>query len=117
MVARWLSGGVGVLNERYHYKTGGLQVMPRLFITLGRYNSDGIYAAIEDSESNDLTVYSHRSRRNVEKTCREAAKRLRLLADAYDALATMDEPLKIKTQNAAMAAARQAAKQPTRDHR
>jgi len=87
--------------------------MPRLFITLGKYNSDGIYAAVEDSESNDLTVYLHQSRRNVERACREAAKRLRLLADAYDALATMDEPFKIKTQNAAMAAARQAAKQST----
>ena len=86
--------------------------MPKLFVTLGKLNSNGIYAAI-DSGENDLTVYEHFSRRTVERACRESAKRLRLLADAFDILATMDDPFRIKTQNAAMAAARQARKPPT----
>ncbi len=89
--------------------------MPKLFITLGKFNDNGIYAAIEDYESNDLTVYLDHSKRNVQKACRESAKRLRMLADAYDVLATMDDPLMIKTQNAAMSAARQAAR--ANDHR
>lgn len=87
--------------------------MPKLFVTLGKLNSNGIYAAIENGEGNDLAVYEHFSRRTVERACRESAKRLRLLADAFDILATMDDPFKIKTQNAAMAAARQARKSPT----
>lgn len=86
--------------------------MPKLFVILGKLNSNGIYAAIH-SGKDDLTVYEHFSRRTVERACRESAKRLRLLADAFDILATMDDPFKIKTQNAAMAAARQAAKTST----
>jgi hypothetical protein len=89
--------------------------MPKLFVTLGKLNSNGIYAAI-DSGENDLTVYEHFSRRSVERACRESAKRLRLLADAFDILATMDEPFKTKTQNAAIAAARKASKASPSDH-
>ncbi len=89
--------------------------MPRLCITMGELNSRGIYAAIEDGERNDVAVYEDNSRISVERACRESAKRLRLLADAFDILATMDDPFKIKTQNAAMAAARQAAKTSPRE--
>lgn len=87
--------------------------MSRLSITMGKLNSRGIYAAIENSERDDLTVYENNFRSNAKRACRESAKRLRLLADAFDILATMDDPFKIKTQNAAMAAARRAAKTST----
>ena len=81
-----------------------------LSIELCGYNNDGLYAGIADGGLNEVPVVINARTRNVESVCRQAAQRLRLLADAFDALATMDDPRTEKSHRAALKAARQAAK-------
>ena len=80
-----------------------------LSIWLAKLNLEGITAEIiNEDEDNQVPVYSEDFTDDVEFVCRHAADRLRLLADAFDCLATMSDPFKEKTQQAAMAAAKRA---------
>jgi len=82
--------------------------MAELSIVLSKYNSEGLCAYIEDQDDDCITIHVDRCTDDVEFVCRYSAKKLRLLADAFDILATMDKPCTPRTQKAAMAAAKQA---------
>jgi hypothetical protein len=87
-----------------------------LSIYLAKLNRDGITAEIIDEDEDDqLEIFSNYVTDDVEFMCRHAADRLRLLADAFDCLATMSDPFKEKTQQAAMAAAKQARRDGVKD--
>ena len=75
--------------------------MPKARIRLAMWNSQGAVAGIEDDDMNDIDLVLHKSRQDPKAICKEAAKRLRRLADDFDRLATMDEPFKEKAQRAA----------------
>ena len=80
-----------------------------LSIVLAKYNWEGLHASIEDDdEMDDICIHVDKCTDDAEAVCRIAAKRLRLLADAFDILATMDDPCRPVTRDAALAAARQA---------
>ena len=82
--------------------------MAELSIVLSKYNSEGLCAYIEDQDDDCVAIVVDRCTDDVEFVCRYSAKKLRLLADAFDILATMDKPCTPRTQKAAMAAAKQA---------
>jgi hypothetical protein len=75
--------------------------MPKARIRLAMWNSQGAVAGIEDDDMNDINLVLHKSRQDPKAICKEAAKRLRRLADDFDRLSTMDEPFKEKTQRVA----------------
>ena len=83
--------------------------MAVLGISLARYNSGGICASINDEDDEVCIAVKSRSQ-NASGVCRDAAKRLRLLADAFDLLAGLDDPFKGKTHQAALAAAKAASR-------
>lgn len=83
--------------------------MAELSIALSKYNSEGLCASVEDQDEDCITIHVDRCTDDVEFFCRYSAKKLRLLADAFDILATMDRPCTPRAQKAAMAAAKQAA--------
>jgi len=82
--------------------------MAELSIALSKYNSEGLCTLIEDQDDDQITILVDRCTDDVEFVCRHSARRLRLLADAFDILATMDKPCTPRTQKAAIAAAKQA---------
>lgn len=82
--------------------------MSELSIALSRYNSEGLCASIEDQDGDSITIHVDRCSDDVEFVCRHSAKQLRLLANAFDILATMHNPCTPRRQKAAMAAAKQA---------
>jgi len=70
-------------------------------IRLSRFNEHGIMASICDMDDVDEVNLVINKRTNSPKTiCEMAAKRLRILAEKFDALAVADDPFKIKTQEA-----------------
>lgn len=80
--------------------------MTTLKITLARYNSDGLIAYIEDDDMNDLEIHCSPGHNNAKRVCLTAAHKLRLLADAYEILAAMEQPLTPANQALAMRRAR-----------
>jgi hypothetical protein len=81
-----------------------------LSIVLSKYNLEGLCTSIEDQDEDCITILIDRYTDDVEFVCRYSAKKLRLLADAFDILATMDKPCTPRAQKAALAAAKQAAR-------
>ena len=76
-------------------------------ISLAFYNTHGAIASIEGEDMEEVCVAVHSATRNPAIICGLAAQRLRKLADAFDRLATMDDPFKPATQRAAAKAAPQ----------
>ena len=75
---------------------------PKVRIRLARWNSQGAVAGINDDDMNDIVLVLNKSKQDPNAICKEAANRLRQLADGFDRLSTMDDPFKEKTQFAAM---------------
>lgn len=71
-------------------------------IALSLWNDEGSVAQIEDDDMNTVDVYLSESSADPVATCQKAANKLRRLADAFDRLATMDNPYKESTQRRAM---------------
>lgn len=71
-------------------------------IALSLWNDEGSVAQIEDGDMNTVDVYLAENSQNPTATCQKAAKKLRQLADAFDQLATMQDPYKESTQRLAM---------------
>ena len=84
--------------------------MAELSIVLSKYNLDGLCALVENQDEDSITILADRCTDDVEFVCRYSAKKLRLLADAFDILATMDKPCTPRAHKAALAAAKQAAR-------
>jgi len=79
--------------------------MTDLSIGLSRYSTKGFCAWIQGQDGDCLDVHDDRCTDDAGAVCRQAAEELRLLADAFDALATMDNPCTPGAQKAAMTTA------------
>ena len=76
-------------------------------ISLSFLNDHGAIASIEDDDMNDVAIYQSYTNKSAKTACTQAAKRLRILAKAFENLALMDKPF---TESAHVAAMRQARK-------
>ncbi len=81
--------------------------MSQLKIVLGRYNDTGVFAAVEGADFDDIYIHVVRENGAPKAVCRAAAKKLHLLADAFEVLANMEEPLRPRTHAKAMRHARE----------
>jgi hypothetical protein len=89
--------------------------MADLCIALAKYNWEGLHASIESEDGmDDICIHMNECTEDAETVCRVAANRLRLLANAFDILATMDDPCKPATHDAALAAAKQSRRESLR---
>ncbi len=71
-------------------------------ISLSLWNDCGAVAAIEDDDMNSVDIYLATDSQDATTACQVAAMRLRKLADAFDRLATMDDPFTSKAHRRAM---------------
>lgn len=79
--------------------------MKTLRIQVGREFPKGVYASVltpDDMGFDDEVVLVKYSRHEPKRVCLAAARRLRALADAFERLAKMDNPMSYAAQKAAL---------------